>query len=352
MKLKKTTDSTTDRLQCSVLWHFQTQEGFNNLCVDTVLRPKGLGIITGGEDGIIRIYEISSHTPSAEPQACVETKGGPIQCVAAHNVTRFGQNDLMTADSQGTLTVVCGQQILSRQSLASHALTCLQVQEDGRGYLEIVTGTERGLITACQASSQLWTMNLNDIVKVPTAPVSVRCLLGVELPDSHGHNHHYMLASDNMRRLHLILHGHLVMSLSVPAVITAMAQGAFFPASQLGPAGNPGSGAGDSKQVALGAANGSIYILYNMSVTAEEVARAESPITHLASLSLPDNPLDLLLCAGHFKMLSVYRQGELAYKHATSDWVNSVVTADVDGDGVNEVVIGCLDKTVTALKFS
>ena len=34
------------------------------------------------------------------------------------------------------------------------------------GYIEIVSSTERGLITACQSSSQLWTINLNDFVKV------------------------------------------------------------------------------------------------------------------------------------------------------------------------------------------
>lgn len=66
----------------------------------------------------------------------IETKGGPIQCLAVHNVTRFGQKDVTAVDSQGTLTVLCGQQILSRQSLAAHALTCLQVQEDGRMYLD------------------------------------------------------------------------------------------------------------------------------------------------------------------------------------------------------------------------
>ena len=67
-------------------------------------------------------------------QTSVETKGGPIQCLATHNVTRLGQIDILAADAHGTLIVVCGQQILSRQSLASHAVTCLQVQEDGREY--------------------------------------------------------------------------------------------------------------------------------------------------------------------------------------------------------------------------
>ena len=46
-------------------------------------------------------------------------------------------------------------------------------------------------------------------------------------------------------------------------------------------------------------------------ITAEEIARAESPITHLAALQLADSPLDLLLCAGHFKALSVYRHGKV-----------------------------------------
>ncbi|PVD26397.1 hypothetical protein C0Q70_14072 [Pomacea canaliculata] len=258
-------------------------------------RQKGLNIVTGGEDGNVRIYEIDGCSPSSEPQVLIETKGGPIQCLAVHNVTRFGQKDVTAVDSQGTLTVLCGQQILSRQSLAAHALTCLQVQEDGRGYIEIVTSTEGGLITACQASSQLWSFNLNDIIK--------------------------------------------------------MVQGNFFPSSQLGSAGGGVGGGVDSRQVALGCSSGSIYIFYNMSVTAEEVARAESPITQLAALTLPDSPLDLLLCSGHFAALNVYRHGELAYKHETNDWVNSIVTADVDSDGVNEVVIGCQDNTISALKF-
>ena len=46
-------------------------------------------------------------------------------------------------------------------------------------------------------------------------------------------------------------------------------------------------------------------------ITAEEIARAESPITHLAALQLADSPLDLLLCAGHFKALSVYHHGKV-----------------------------------------
>lgn len=43
---------------------------------------------------------------------------------------------------------------------------------------------------------------------------------------------------------------------------------------------------------------------------------------------------------------------QLVHRHATSDWIISMVTADVDKDGTREVIIGCMDKMATALKFS
>ncbi|KAK7104667.1 uncharacterized protein [Littorina saxatilis] len=351
MKLKKTSDNA-DALHCDVLWQFRASETFNVFCVDRVLSPPTLGLILGGEDGIIRVYEMEGQ-PSAEPKAMVETKGGPIQCLATHNVTRLGQVDILAADAQGTLTVVCGQQILCRQSLASHAITCLQVQEDGRGYLEIVSSTETGLITACQSSSQLWTINLNDHIKVSRRCfVAVKCLLSVELPDCHGHNVQYLLAADDTCQLHLILQGQIVASFKTPAQVTAMAQGVFVPSSQLSMPASPGAGGGHYKQVALGTDTGAIYIFYNMAISAEEIVRSESPITHLAALQMPDSPLDLLLCAGHVKALNVYRHDKLIHRYATKDWINCMVTADLDKDGTREVIIGCMDRTIAALKFS
>lgn len=348
----KVTKETSDMPHGIVLWQFTAQENFNALCVDRVLSPSGLSLILGGEDGIIRVFDVDNLLPASKPKASVDTKGGPIQCLATHNVTRLGQIDMLSGDAHGTLTVVCGQQILSRQSLASHAVTCLLVQEDGRGYIEIVSCSERGLVTACQSSCQLWTINLNDFVKGSRRSfVTVKSLLSVELPDCHGHSLQYLLVADDTRHLHLVLHGQIVTSLKTPAVVTAMAQGTFVPSSQLDVGNNPVSAGGSCKQVALGTITGAIYIFYNMAITEEEIARAERPITHLAALTLADSPVDLLMCAGHFKALSVYRQGKLVHRHSTSDWVNALVTADVDKDGSKEVIIGCMDRTVTALKF-
>lgn len=38
--------------------------------------------------------------------------------------------------------------------------------------------------------------------------------------------------------------------------------------------------------------------------------------------------------------------------HITSDWINSLEVADLDGDGAKEVVFGCLDNSVHAVKVS
>lgn len=347
MKFKDNSEAA----HCQVLWRFRADDNFNVVCVDRSPCSPGLALFLGGEDGIIRVHDIGSLPPSTEQSTCIETKGGPIQCLTTHNITRLGQIDILAADGNGTLTVVCGQQILSRQSLTSHAITCLVVQEDGRGYIEIVSSTERGLIIASQSSSPLWTINLNDYVKVPRRSlVSVKCLLSVELPDCHGHTLQYLLVADDTPRLHLLQRGQIVISIPTPATVTAMEQGTFVSPSQL-PAG-PTAWGGNCKQVALGTNTGAVYILYNFSITLEEIVRVEGPITHLAALQVVDSPLDLLLCAGHFKALCIYRQGKLIHRHATSDWINSIVSADVDKDETKEVIVGCMDRTVYALKCS
>lgn len=43
---------------------------------------------------------------------------------------------------------------------------------------------------------------------------------------------------------------------------------------------------------------------------------------------------------------------QLLDKFPTSDWINSMDTADIDSDGVQEAVIGCMDSTLYCIKFS
>jgi len=72
-------------------------------------------------------------------QISLETKSGPIQTMAIHDVTRFYHNDLIVADSCGIMTVFCNQQILCRKSVAKDSINYLQVEQDKSKYIFLVT---------------------------------------------------------------------------------------------------------------------------------------------------------------------------------------------------------------------
>ena len=60
----------------------------------------------------------------------LETKGGPIQTLAVHDVTRLSASDLIVADSRGRVTVFCNDQILCRKAVSEHCIECLQILQD------------------------------------------------------------------------------------------------------------------------------------------------------------------------------------------------------------------------------
>lgn len=63
-------------------------------------------------------------------RSVLDSKGGPIQALSVHNVTRFSSNDVLVADSQGTVTVFCNEQILHRKRISDSSINCLQVEQD------------------------------------------------------------------------------------------------------------------------------------------------------------------------------------------------------------------------------
>jgi len=109
--------------------------------------------VCSGEDGKVRLYHLESleaairlrrATASAaaapadtapadvRPDLVLETKGGPVHALVAHNVTRFYVKDLVCASSRGVMTVFCNEQIICRQRLSDRCLECATVHEDSR----------------------------------------------------------------------------------------------------------------------------------------------------------------------------------------------------------------------------
>ncbi|XP_005107031.1 uncharacterized protein LOC101851293 [Aplysia californica] len=337
---------------CTEIWRTKLDEEFCSMTVATLFKATGLSLIVGCEDGMVRVHDFSGNAPPAPtPQTTLETKSGPIQCLVVHDVTRFYHNDLIVGDSCGMLTVFCNKQILSRQSLSAESLICVTVIEDNAGSPVIVSSDDTGVITGVQPTEVLWRINLNSLSnKNPSLSVKVTCLLSAQMTDPAGNKRQYILAADNAKRIHLISNGTVVSSLVAPSNITAMTQGRFIPSSKLNlPSSNPS--ASDSEQVALAGANGAVYIMHNFNVTLDDYVNAKSPITNLCTVHQPDQSSDLLLCAGNFSSLHLYRDGQLLTQFPTNDWVSSIATVDINGDGALEVVIGCMDSTVMALKL-
>lgn len=119
-------------------------------------------LIIGGEDGVVNVYELPSATsgetfdlkvstvihskecslshnyPSlVQRLISLETKGGPIQAMAAHNITKLSNIDLIVADSKGMVTIFCDNQILCRKAVSKSSIECLQILQDSCKYTDL-----------------------------------------------------------------------------------------------------------------------------------------------------------------------------------------------------------------------
>lgn len=308
----------------------------------------------GGEDGIIRIFDLSQPNTFSTPQVTLETKSGPIQTMAIEDITRFYHNDLVVADSCGMMTVFCNQQILCRQSVSDACINFIQVEVDKTGNQVIVLSDDNGLVMGVLPSSELWKVNINNtkLTKELGPKLTVKCVLSVDLTNSHGQRSSYIMVSDCHNHVYMLQQGTIVMVLETPAVITAMCPGKFVPSEKL-PVGHLANGnVQTDEQVALGSENGAIFLFHNFAITEDEYANAQYPITNMESLTVTDYDTDLLLCSGHFNKLHVYSDGKKIGDYPTTDWICSMNTIDLDNDGVKEVVVGCLDNSIHAIKVS
>lgn len=334
------------------IFKIKTTYKFNCLRVGTAFRKDLRGLVVGGEDGIIRLYDLSAVIDTKNPQILLETKGGPIQTMAIHDVTKFYNDDLVTGDSVGVVTVFCNQQILCRHSLAKDSIKCLQIHKDLLGNCSIVTSDESGFICAVLPSKELWRININNlpVSKGPFEKAVVTCLLSTELVTPTGERCSYILAADSNKRLHFVHQGEVVMTLSTPEIVTAMCTGLFIDADKL-EIGQEMGNVKSRSQVALGCNNGAIYILHNFTITEEEFGNCKYHITNLICHQCSNLKVDLILCAGHFNALHVYHEGKKVGHFETPEWINSMDISCANKDRKPEIVVGCLDNTILGINL-
>ncbi|XP_001201630.1 uncharacterized protein LOC764949 [Strongylocentrotus purpuratus] len=352
------------KVEIQPLWNLQVKESFNTLLVGRTFRHSNASLLLGSEDGVVRMYQINSLTPAeisnAKPNLILETKGGPIQAMTIHNIANFGSLELITADSRGMITIFSKQQILDRRSVSDHGLNSLQVDKDAAGNLEIVAGDLEGQVHAVVPFSNLWKLRLKptnnrpqkDNKTQPQSAEGVSQLLAARLYSStSGIATNYILASDRAKNLHFIQQGALVLTLPAVTSIKAMCSGYFMSLPE--ETDIPEIKNGIDHQVALGGEDGTISILSNFKISELQYANVHLPITQMLRLpSVQNDGKDSLLCSGHFNSVFLYHSAICLAKYQTSDWVIAMSLSEVDKEGKQEVVIGCRDKNITAIKVT
>nr|XP_054758134.1 uncharacterized protein LOC129264307 [Lytechinus pictus] len=349
------------KIEIQPLWNLQVKESFNTLLVGRTFRHSNTSLLLGSEDGVVRMYHMNSlHSAgvtTSKPNLILETKGGPIQAMHIHNIANFGSLELITADSRGMITVFSKQQILDRRSVSNHGLNSLQVDKDAAGNIEIVAGDVEGQVHSVLPFSNLWKLRLpqtnNRSPKdKQQSSEGVGQLLAARLYSStSGIATNYILASDRAKNLHFIQQGALVLSLPTGTCVKAMCSGHFM--SLPDETDIPEMKSGIDHQVALGGEDGTISIMSNFKLSELQYANVHLPITQMLRLpSVQNDGKDSLLCSGHFNSVFLYHSAICLAKYQTSDWVIAMSLSEVDKEGKQEVVIGCRDKQITAIKVT
>lgn len=345
------------KISLQTVWKAYLEEAFNVIAVGVVFKEKAKLLVVGCEDGAVRLYQLphsnNKETFHLKPWKCLESKGGPIQVIALHDVTKFGSVDIITGDSRGLMTILSNGQILDRQHVSDHSINSLKVDEDLIGNTSIVAGDSSGLVSALLPFSPLWKFKVrpeHGVGKQPgTSQPSAKSLLAFSGPSSPaGHVTNYILVSDDQNCLHVLQQGSRVLTIAVPGLVTAMSSGVFQ-----GSSGEIDQRYSTIKEVALGCHNGTIYIMKEFKILVQPYANIQLPIMHLKEIpSVRGDGLDSLLCAGHFRAVLLLHGGQILSRYEVSDLVVTMETCQTDTDGRVETFIGCRDKTLHAINVT
>lgn len=350
-----------DTCQVTVLFSVKLNQSFNSLKLDRIFRSPNPLLIVGHEDGIVRTYELPSPDneilKEVKQKSSFETKGGPIQALLVSDVTKLNSEDLVVGDSRGVITVFSNGQILERKVASEYCILCLEVEKDSTGNFGIVAADASGNLLSFTPHFDLWFLRLADIqqLKGITSRPKVLNLLPVVLNMPHGLTANYLLVTDDASRVCFLQHGNPVLILQAQSNITAMCSGKFVESSEIDSSVNNPSFCNSvfETQVALATEAGAIYIMTNFEIYQDEFANIKLPITHMQTLPAAESQItDTILAAGNFNLLCVLRNGRLVGSHKTTSWVNSLVTSDLNKDGVKEVVIGCRDNVIHGLQLT
>eukprot|EP01097_Dermamoeba_algensis_P006328 TRINITY_DN395_c0_g1_i1.p1 TRINITY_DN395_c0_g1~~TRINITY_DN395_c0_g1_i1.p1 ORF type:complete len:235 (-),score=41.16 TRINITY_DN395_c0_g1_i1:476-1120(-) len=184
------------------LWTKEVGFQFHILKVGSVFKNSSK-ICFADNEGKVRIWN------GTTPETVLETKGSSICALLLADVTNFGSIDLITGDSEGSITIFSNNEILSKKKFFSQEVSALGLYIDAAENPYIVAGDRGGTICCFQPNENPWKIRLTDeALRVDRGQregvevFSIRVLDTLIMNDASGIQSHYLLACDG-RFLHL-----------------------------------------------------------------------------------------------------------------------------------------------------
>jgi len=353
-----------EKYNVKCLWEETFDYSFNLLLGGQIFREPTLSLVTASESGNVRVHKAIFK----EDQVCgfekagrsYETKGGPVQSLLSHNVTKFSSEDILVGDSNGVFTIITNGQILNRRSLCNGNITSIVIDNDSVGNMSIVMGSSDGTLVAVTPYDVLWKCRLSEVLKqdeqISENSISITSIHRYHMQSSSG-DASYIIVADSEKRIHLFQNGKLVMSINVPSVVTSMCSG-YFINDGGGEVCNQGAGSpvkgqrykGDD-QVAMATKSGALFVLSNFNVLL--YANLSYAITNIKLLPATGaEDVDAILCSGYFNKLCILQNRICVCSYKTHDWIHTfdMINGDI-GSEFPLLIVGCLDGSLKLLKL-
>ncbi|XP_049848795.1 uncharacterized protein LOC126316745 [Schistocerca gregaria] len=330
-------------------------------------------IIIGTLDGQLRFIPIFATEEENEHTICCQESA--ISCILLHPVINLQKIDLIAGDLTGNLFVIMNGQIVARH-LFNHPITAISIDRNIHTPTVLFVGDLGGYLTGIKP---LLSQNKEYVVKplplctsknfsieepspgqpsqsdnsqtysgehVPSyfdtadRDLSISTIHSVILPDVSGTPSHFQIVTNHSAWLYLYNLNVCVARIACPDIILAVCCGSFTTEGKVG-----------SPQIAVSCKDSNIYIMENYQIS--KLTSVDFSVTQLAAIKDAEHPSlerDLLLCAGHFNSIYVYRGSQLVAEKETGDWVHCLQVCRLE-QGKRQtpqeyVIAGQLDNTI------
>ena len=270
-----------------------------------------------------------------------------------------GRQDLLVGDSSGSVTLFSNGDILARKKLFSSAVTSINIHRDHcnsflhlpthqifcitkkkGNNLSIIAGDRLGILVSLDSGLEVvWRKEREICESTSREDPSIRCLLSVTMKDKFEALSKYVFVCSGSKGIHLLAEDSLF---SLPHSSGRKVNSLCIKRSSCK--------VDNESQIVLAACeDGCVYQVDHFSFS--RFFSVSLPLTVIASIPNQKREGSLVVVGGHFDEIKVYEENQQVEAKKTNDWVHVLISADTNGDGKEEIIVGCLDNSVTVFKF-